>query len=99
MFFLIFYNVNRVGRRRSNGGALLLCAVACLGCALVQITNPGVCMCMCVSVCVCVVFSFLITAHSDGLKLFLSTLGKFAIAANFSIIYVYSAELFPTELR
>jgi OCT family organic cation transporter-like MFS transporter 4/5 len=26
-------------------------------------------------------------------------LGKFAVAASFGVIYLYSAELFPTEVR
>ena len=32
-------------------------------------------------------------------QIFLSLIGKFGASASFSIVYVYSAELYPTNLR
>ena len=37
--------------------------------------------------------------QSDGLKSGLALLGKAAVAASFTLVYLYSAELFPTEVR
>ena len=35
----------------------------------------------------------------ESMKLVLSLLGKCAVTGSFSVIYLYSAELFPTEVR
>ena len=35
----------------------------------------------------------------ESVKLVLSLVGKCAVASSFSVIYLYSAELFPTEVR
>ena len=43
------------------------------------------------STCLC------IDHHSLGLLVAL--LGKFSVAGSFSVIYLYSAELFPTQVR
>ena len=36
---------------------------------------------------------------NEAILVALSLLGKFAIAGAFLVVYVYSAELFPTEVR
>ena len=36
---------------------------------------------------------------SAGIKTSLALLGKMAVAGSFGVVYLYSAELFPTEVR
>ena len=35
----------------------------------------------------------------ESIQILLALLGKSAVSASFAIIYLYSAELFPTEVR
>ena len=46
---------------------------------------------------------FILTSFSidmgEAVKLVLALLGKCAVTGSFSIIYLYSAELFPTQVR
>jgi hypothetical protein len=35
----------------------------------------------------------------ESVRLLVALLGKCSVAASFSVIYLYSAELFPTEIR
>ncbi|XP_075677374.1 organic cation transporter protein-like [Dermatophagoides pteronyssinus] len=46
--------------------------------------------------CSCIISSFL---SAGNLKMWLAILGKMSISGSFSLIYVYSAEIFPTILR
>lgn len=39
------------------------------------------------------------SAGNEMMLVVLSLVGKFAISAAFLVVYVYSAELFPTEVR
>ena len=40
-----------------------------------------------------------ITGNSEALKMTVALIGKFAVGGSFSVIYIYSAELFPTQVR
>ncbi|XP_065918286.1 solute carrier family 22 member 15-like isoform X2 [Dysidea avara] len=42
---------------------------------------------------------YLGTTTSTGTIMFLSLMGKFAVSTAFSLLYVYTSELFPTEVR
>ena len=35
----------------------------------------------------------------ESVRLVVALLGKCSVAASFSVVYLYSAELFPTEIR
>ena len=46
------------------------------------------------------IFGGCIHAGSNGtVKLVMALVGKFAVAGSFAIIYLFSAELFPTTVR
>ncbi|XP_077294525.1 organic cation transporter protein-like isoform X2 [Arctopsyche grandis] len=46
----------------------------------------------------CIAFAF-VPADINGLKIFLYLFGKFCITIAFTVVYVYTTELFPTQLR
>ena len=54
-------------------------------------------------VCVETEDTFILASFSidmgEAVKLVLALLGKCAVTGSFSIIYLYSAELFPTQVR
>jgi len=64
--------------------------------------KPVLSLCQVVSGLACICCS-LLQGHSNpialGLQMFLSLLGKFGAAAAFSIVFLYTAELFPTPIR
>lgn len=68
-----YFMMDRLGRRWSLGGMLLLTAAVCAG----MLALDG--------------------GAGSALALFLC--GKFAITASFSVLYVYTAEIFPTAMR
>lgn len=35
----------------------------------------------------------------EGLRVIMALIGKFAVAGSFAVIYLYTAELFPTQVR
>jgi hypothetical protein len=45
------------------------------------------------------VFCFFAFTDYDTIKLIVFLAGKFAITIAFTVVYVFTAELFPTELR
>lgn len=52
------------------------------------------------SVILVTIFGGCIHAGSNGtVKLVMALVGKFAVAGSFAIIYLFSAELFPTIVR
>jgi MFS family permease len=74
--YVSYYLLNRIGRRWSHGGMLMLGGICCVLWALGHLAGMG-----------------------ESVKLILALLGKCAVSGSFSIIYLYSAELFPTEVR
>lgn len=70
-----FFMMDRLGRRWSLSGMLLLTAAACAG---MLALDGGV---------------------DVGHAFVLFLCGKFAITASFSVLYVYTAEIFPTTMR
>ena len=42
---------------------------------------------------------FKYTGFGDSPKIVLAMVGKFAIAGSFALVYLYTAELFPTQVR
>lgn len=71
---LMFVVMDRLGRRTSQSGSMLISGVACL--AAQYLTHRG-----------------------TVLQLSLFLLGKLSICMSFGIIYMYTAELFPTTVR
>jgi len=63
--------------------------------------RPILSFCQIVSGVSCVIVGLLsgTTDNTLGLQIFLSLLGKFCAAASFAIVYVYTAEMFPTSIR
>jgi len=64
--------------------------------------KPVLSLCQVVSGLACICCSLLQGCHGPvfaGLQMFLSLLGKFGAAAAFSIVFLYTAELFPTPIR
>ena len=45
------------------------------------------------------IFSLFLFAKPLFLQVFLSLIGKFGASASFAIVYVYTAEMFPTGIR
>lgn len=66
--------VNRLGRRWSMCGSLILAGLSCIATEFIPI-------------------------HEDNIRLCLYLIGKFSISISFTIVYVYTTELFPTVLR
>eukprot|EP00092_Neocalanus_flemingeri_P041716 GFUD01045437.1.p1 GENE.GFUD01045437.1~~GFUD01045437.1.p1 ORF type:complete len:591 (+),score=155.94 GFUD01045437.1:56-1828(+) len=64
--------------------------------------RPILSFCQAVSGIACI-FCGLLQGQTDpglqGLQVFLSLLGKFGASASFAIVYVYTAEMFPTVIR
>lgn len=62
--------------------------------------RPILSFCQAVSGVACILAGLLVTVPSLGaLQLVLTLIGKFGSSAGFAIVYLYSAELFPTRLR
>ncbi|XP_023325051.1 organic cation transporter protein [Eurytemora carolleeae] len=61
--------------------------------------RPILSFCQIISGVSCIIIAFLEGSGLQGLEIFLSLLGKFGAAASFAIVYVYTAELFPTVIR
>ncbi|XP_063709471.1 organic cation transporter protein-like [Culicoides brevitarsis] len=66
--------VNKIGRRWSMCGALVLAGLSCVATEFVS-------------------------TDETQLRFVLYLIGKFSISISFTIIYVYTAEMFPTNLR
>lgn len=66
--------VNKIGRRWSMCGSLILAGFSCIAIEMVP-------------------------TDEDNVRFFLYLIGKFSISISFTIVYVYTAELFPTSLR
>jgi len=62
--------------------------------------RPILSFCQIVSGVSCVICGLLV-GNKDlvGLQVFLSLIGKFGASASFAIVYVYTAEMFPTGIR
>lgn len=71
---LMFVVMDRLGRRASQSGSMLISAIACLAAQF-------------------------LTQRGTLLQLSLFLLGKLSICMSFGIIYMYTAELFPTTVR
>ena len=104
------YNAHRLGRKWTQGGFMILAGVCCGLWALGHSAGYKmyiIMWCVCVCVCVCVERErereIEIAIHSVGLDeyltLGLALVGKCAIGSSFCVIYLFSAELFPTEVR
>lgn len=64
--------------------------------------RPILSFCQIVSGVACVICGLLQGVEDEGLQafqIFLSLIGKFGASASFAIVYVYTAELFPTVIR
>lgn len=72
---LTYILMNRMGRRWSLCGTMVICGLACFGTLFVP------------------------ASHQDFLRLQLFLIGKLAITTSFGIVYVYTAEIFPTNMR
>lgn len=72
--FATYFLIERLGRRWSFGGSMLVCGLACIASTLAPNTVPAI-----------------------GLSLYI--LAKCSITVSFTVLYVYTAEMFPTNLR
>merc|ERR1711997_546082 len=64
--------------------------------------RPILSFCQAVSGVACIICGLLQGTDDPGLKglqIFLSLIGKFGASASFAIVYVYTAEMFPTVIR
>ena len=66
--------------------------------------RPILSFCQIVSGIACIICGLLQDADADdnvaaGFQVFLSLIGKFGASASFAIVYVYTAEMFPTVIR
>lgn len=82
-YIATYFIMQHVGRRWSLCGSMLLSGFACFGSILVP-SNCATVTC---------------ADWSATLRLLLFLIGKFAITASFNILYVYTTEIFPTNMR
>lgn len=82
-YIITYFIMQHVGRRWSLSGTMLISGLACLGSLLIP-TNCTADSC---------------DSTSAMLRLTLFLIGKFAITASFGILYVYTTEIFPTNMR
>lgn len=73
-YFITVMVMERVGRKWSLCGSMVICGLACLASEYLPSDEPLI-------------------------RLLLFLIGKSAISVSFTVLYVYSAELYPTNLR
>lgn len=74
-YLLVFVILNRLGRRWSLCGSLLVCGIACI------------------------VTEVMPTSVDPLLRLSVFLVAKCAITVSFTVLYVYTAEIYPTTMR
>lgn len=73
-YFITVMIMERIGRKWSLCGSMVICGLSCLGSEYLPQDEPLI-------------------------RLILFLIGKSAITVSFTVLYVYSAELYPTNLR
>lgn len=74
-YFLVFVILNRLGRRWSLCGSMLVCGIACI---VTEVMPASV---------------------DPFLRMAVFLVAKCAITVSFTVVYVYTAEIYPTNMR
>lgn len=78
-YFLVLVLLNRLGRRLSLSGSLLIAGMACIVTAAMSASTG--------------------TAENGLARLSAMLVGKFAVTISFTVLYLYTTEIFPTSMR
>lgn len=96
-YFVTYFVLDRVGRKLTLSSSLLMAGIACVAFIFInegKLKEKNIKFCQRPKK----LLSFLFT-DDNAVQLMLFLLGKFSVTISYTVLYMYTTEMFPTSLR